>query len=132
MTPEKQEELVNKYPKVFSIVKHFECADGWYDIIDCLCANIENILKNKMYKMTEDEKTDNQVIAVQVKEKFGGLRFYIDHTDFDEIYGAISMSESISRRTCENCGNKGHKQPGGWIRTLCDSCQMAQTTRKLT
>ena len=132
MTPEKQEELVNRYPKIFSVVKHFECGDGWYDIVDRLCANIENVLKSKTYGMSEEDCLNHQVVAVQVKEKFGGLRFYIDGVSFDEIQGMISMAESMSFKVCEDCGNRGHKQPGAWIRTLCDPCQEGRATRKFT
>lgn len=59
----------------------------------------------------------------QIKEKFGGLRFYIDGGD-DTIYGMISLAESMSYRTCEYCGTTndkvGHTQ--GWIITICEDC----------
>ena len=57
--------------------------------------------------------------AAQVKEKFGGLRFYVDGGD-DWVYGAISMAESMSYRTCEVCGAPGVTRGEGWIRTTCD------------
>ena len=66
----------------------------------------------------------------QVKEKFGGLRFYI-YGGNEEMRGAIRMAEAMSHKICENCGVPGHKQPGGWIRTLCDPCQEKHLTRKL-
>lgn len=60
-----------------------------------------------------------QVHAVQVKEKFGSLRFYISGGD-DVVHALISMAESMSAITCEVCGDAGKMQTGGWIRTLCD------------
>lgn len=42
----------------------FSCGDGWYTIIEDLSFKITQIDKNK------------RVVADQVKEKFGGLRFY--------------------------------------------------------
>ena len=58
----------------------------------------------------------------QVKEKFGGLRFYIDGGD-DEIYGMIGLAESLSYRTCEFCGTtKDVGQTQGWIITCCKAC----------
>lgn len=57
--------------------------------------------------------------VAQIKEKFGGLRFYYDGGD-DHISGMVTMAESWAHRTCEVCGNKGWQREGGWIRTLCD------------
>lgn len=57
--------------------------------------------------------------VAQIKEKFGGLRFYYDGGD-EHISGMVTMAESWAHRTCEQCGNKGKQRDGGWIRTLCD------------
>ena len=132
MSPEKQEELFKRYPKIFHDLKWTECDDGWFDLIDSLCRVIQNEWDNHSYKMTEEEKAEGQPIAVQVKEKFGGLRFYIYGGDANEaIHGAIRMAESMSFKVCEGCGHPGHRQPGGWIKTLCDPCQEKRETRKL-
>lgn len=52
MSPELDERLVKKYPKIFkdryadmrttAMCWGFECGDGWYNIIDALCANIQS------------------------------------------------------------------------------------------
>ena len=55
----------------------------------------------------------------QIKEKFGGLRFYYNGGD-DRISGMEDMAESWANRSCETCGNKGERRSGGWMRTLCD------------
>lgn len=57
--------------------------------------------------------------VAQIKEKFGGLRFYYDGGD-DYISGLVTMAESWAGRTCETCGERGKQRGGGWIRTLCD------------
>lgn len=59
--------------------------------------------------------------AVQVKEKFGGLRFYMTSGN-DEIYDLIGEAEAKSYKTCEECGEPGEEKPMSWIRTLCDGC----------
>ena len=60
---------------------------------------------------------------VQVKEKFGGLRYYVElepdrpRPGFDEL---IRAAERRSERTCEQCGRGGGlTRRGSWVRTLC-------------
>lgn len=59
-----------------------------------------------------------QVVAVQVKEKFSTLRFYINGGD-EVIYAYINMAESMSARICEVCGSPGKVYRDGWHTTLC-------------
>ena len=59
-----------------------------------------------------------QVVAIQVKEKFGTLRFYYEGGD-DVVAGMVRMAESMSEVTCEECGNSGTQEGAGWIRTTC-------------
>ena len=59
------------------------------------------------------------VVVCQIKEKFGGLRFYYDGGD-EFVSGLVRMAESWADKTCEKCGNLGERRHGGWIRTLCD------------
>ena len=59
-----------------------------------------------------------QVVASQVKEKFGTLRFYYTGGD-DYTSGVTSFAESMSCVTCEDCGAPGETGGKGWIRTLC-------------
>lgn len=58
----------------------------------------------------------------QIKEKFGGLRFYID-SGSDEIFDRIEEAEHKSFKTCEQCGAPGKDRPGGWIKVRCDACE---------
>ena len=57
----------------------------------------------------------------QVKEKFGGLRFYMT-CGTDEIFNLVGEAEELSYKTCEECGKPGEEKDTGWIRTLCDDC----------
>jgi hypothetical protein len=63
--------------------------------------------------------------VAQVKEKFGGLRFYVGAAT-DEVHDAINEAEAKSFETCEQCGAPGKPRDGGWIKTLCDSCAVAK------
>jgi hypothetical protein len=58
----------------------------------------------------------------QVKEKFGGLRFYCESDGEPGIYKRIDQAEDESFRTCEECGKDGKPREGSWIKTLCDKC----------
>jgi hypothetical protein len=60
--------------------------------------------------------------ASQVKEKYGGLRFYMTCGN-DEVYNLIKRAEELSYETCEQCGDPGREREGNyWINTLCDNC----------
>jgi hypothetical protein len=129
MREELDEQLCKKYPLIFKnrhgdmketlMCWGFECGDGWYQILDSLCGNIQHHIdwQNKNH---EKHPVVEQVIAVQVKEKFGGLRFYYDGGD-EKIQGMVCMAESWASHTCEECGQSGKHRSGGWIRTLCDT-----------
>jgi hypothetical protein len=125
----------------------FECGDGWYNIIDILCglltsdyrqakSRYEHLLEtgagNVLYgtKTVTQEAIDEACIkmneeaskvpvAVQVKEKFGGLRFYVNGAT-DKHWSYINFAESMSYRTCEECGAPGKTYTDGWHTTLCD------------
>jgi hypothetical protein len=56
---------------------------------------------------------------VQIKEKFGGLRFYVVGGS-DDLHEKISVAEAGSFHICEDCGAPGKPRRGGWIKTLCD------------
>lgn len=63
----------------------------------------------------------HNIEVMQVKEKFGTLRFYSRPWQSDGPFETmVSEAESRSERTCEWCGAEGKRRPGGWIKTLCD------------
>ena len=106
MSPEHEQQLKDKYPTLFTnTLWGFECGDGWYTLIDELSSCIV------AYK--------HDVVADQVKEKFGQLRFYITGGD-RYIDGMITLAEHMSARVCEQCGKPGQMRGAGWIVTLCD------------
>lgn len=88
----------------------FECGDGWYDLIYNLCRDIMSYCNSTGYPVPK---------AVQVKEKYGTLRFYVDQGD-DHIYGLISYYSQRSRTTCETCGNIGKMRGNSWLYVSCD------------
>ena len=112
----------------------FECGNGWYHIIRALCSNIQHHIdwkekqRNVTIRFNNTTAPENvrpvpdvipQVTVDQVKEKFGTLRFYYTGGD-DYIDGLVSMAESMSGVTCEECGNPGSTVGRGWLTTLCE------------
>lgn len=75
------------------------CGDGWFNLIDQLCERLQS---------WTNLKRSEQVVAVQVKEKWGGLRFYLRGGSAEQR-GMISMAEAMSTRICEQCGKPGQK-----------------------
>ena len=109
--------MEERFPKMFTEpYGGFAVGEGWWPILTNLCANIQHHLnwKNKTSEVVA------QVTVNQIKEKFGGLRFYYSGGD-DEISGMVSMAEAWAGNSCEECGAPGTSRSGGWIKTLCDT-----------
>ena len=105
-----------RFPKMFAEpYGGFAGGEGWWPILEALCGQIQHHVdwKNKQSEVVA------QVTVNQIKEKFGGLRFYYSGGD-DAIDGMVSMAESWAAHSCETCGSPGKSRSGGWIKTLCD------------
>lgn len=173
MKKELEKKLFEKYPEIFAqkdlpktqtlMCWGFECGDGWYELIDMLCACIQHHIKYNVnetsykpygkplskywwkslvkqlrlalahfidpsyFKVT---KENIQVEAVQVKEKFGTLRFYYNGGN-EYIDGLVSFAESMSSIICENCGQPGKTNDSGWRSTLCSQCRSNQEQERI-
>jgi hypothetical protein len=109
-------QMKEQFPKMFATpYGGFACGEGWWPILEELCSNIQRHID---WKNKESEVVP-QVIVAQIKEKFGGLRFYYDGGD-ERIRGMVQMAESWADAICETCGAPGQRRNGGWIKTLCD------------
>ncbi len=159
MKAELQNKLFEKYPKIFKqkddsmretcMCWGIDCDAGWYALLDCLCHHIQyrvdkgeegyirypfGMFFGKLFGCTwmvgrRTNKKIQQVEAIQVKEKFGGLRFYY-YGGNKEIDTMIHMIESMSYCTCETCGStRDVSQTKGWIYTWCKDCQSKATKR---
>ncbi len=168
MNPELSLKLQKKYPFIFRNHPDIGIGDGWYGIIDAACAamteaystcihvDAERARELKIKPQTDPNGSEfflfriecPQVVAVQIKEKFGTLRFYfrlvfeerfaelasgknpmpeatrILHGYHSFVDGIVQMAEILSARTCEETGKEGvlHISGGslknGWWRTL--------------
>lgn len=123
MTNYLQKILFDTYPSLFRekdlppsqtcMCWGIECDDGWFNILYVLCGQIN--------AYTEFNNTP-EVTINQVKEKYGGLRFYFTGGD-KTIDNLVSYAERLSERTCEICGSPGKLgQTNGWYKTTCERC----------
>lgn len=168
MNAELTKKLYEKYPAIFANRCDFSLGDGWYDIIDAMCDAMTDAYTTwisvdeahgKTYGIKPQIDPDGhshyplhvecpQVVAVQIKEKYGTLRFYFllefearfrelaygenrmpEATRIADRYqsfmaGIEHMAETLSARTCEETGKDGELHVsggslnGGWWRTL--------------
>lgn len=108
------------------------CGEGWYWIINELDEQLRYI--------------DPNYEIMQIKEKFGGLRYYystnLPAPAREIMYRLAQLAEIMSLKTCEKCGNSNgfaapkygtkydptvqmYESPRGWVRTLCATCAEA-------
>lgn len=79
----------------------------------------EKVFNEMLSGNLRDEKTIPQIVALQVKEKFGTLRFYYKGGD-QYIKGLVDMAEAMSAYTCEICGNKANIiNKKNYLKSLC-------------
>ena len=148
----KVSDLIKKYPKIFRQSKlpmtqtamcwGISTGDGWFKLLDNLCSRLQ---------FDTDKNNYPQVEAIQVKEKYGTLRFYYTSIPSKESLeknkkrpgslecmfgvqeGVISVFEQLSAQTCEKCGKMdGVTQTDGWIVTLCPECMKAYEEKSST
>lgn len=117
MSPEVEEKLIADFPALLRREKlySFQCDDGWEPLIRSLCEKLTMMVENLPEKMRED------YYAEVIKQKFGGLRFYMSHQT-PVMNEAIAEAEKKSFQTCETCGAPGKRRRKGhyWIYTSCD------------
>jgi len=114
--------LKERYPSMFTnLWGGVSVGEGWWPIIESLCYQIHSHVTWKNEQRDQHNRGEGcpEVSVEQVKEKFGGLRFYYSGGN-DVIDGMVRMAESWAAHSCETCGKPGERRGGGWIRTLCD------------
>lgn len=98
-------------------IREISCGPGWYPLV----AQVN-------LKLCELD-VHHQVL--QVKEKFGTLRYYAEsHTDdelkYRDFCAVTSDAERLSTTICEQCGNGGRlcvSSHGVRMKTLCRECE---------
>ena len=127
MKKELEKKIFGEFPELFkhrydiklSLMSHgFMHDDGWLGLVHDLCRDIKAEL--------EKEPLENFYIQ-EVKEKFGGLRFYVS-CGTERLFKLINEAEKKSYSICEKCGKPGKLRIGKlrvrseWYKTLCETC----------
>ena len=134
-------ELQKKYPKILQnlggnpnetcmSVMHggIDIGDGWIPILDMLF---------EFCQFNHDENGYPQLVADQIKEKFGSLRLYYHFEECDSknadlgvqwnrdekmLDGACRFAELMTQTICEICGNPAVMSTGNWRFVRCKEC----------
>ena len=120
MKVELQSYLKKKFPELYPIDLSFDCDDGWFRVLLWLSRYIEMYItqQNEMAKTNPQYyQPVKQVVARQIKQKFGTLRFYYEGGN-EHTETIIKYTEFISGYICEDTGstndvgynNKGYIQ----------------------
>lgn len=122
MRTDLERRLLEAYPELFpdgldpvpgnGMRDGFRCGDGWFDLIDQLCSEIQ-------WWISENRMPPVQVS--QIKEKFGTLRFIFSGGN-DVTFGMKDLAEAMSACICEECGAPGRlREERNYKLTLCNS-----------
>ncbi len=122
----------SKYPLSCVSGMYAEFNTGWNKLVCDMFDKIEPAL-DQIYKLEpiKSQDLENRFVIGQIKEKFAGLRVYVDFPYFwkekyqvqcDAIQEAINTAESISTETCEICGDDGKAVGTAWLSCRCAKC----------
>ncbi len=118
----KSEMLVEKYPNLYRIgnVIGNSIKDGWFGVLNELSEKLEDLIIDYITNHPGDAEPP---VALQVKEKFGKLRFYMSKTSTDDMRNLLYHYEGMSGMICGICGKPGKQHSvNHWIKTLCSDC----------
>lgn len=120
---------------------YYDCVGpGWKIILEALGRTFSSVLIHAKSRMNlsecsiivdkvNDDDPDPKILINQIKEKFGGLRVYVEMVNItealrNEVYGSIAMAENLALRICENCGSTEDVaiRGRGWVKSLCFKC----------
>lgn len=88
--------------------------DGWRKAFG------EQMCQEIMDELVANDMVDTYRI-VQIKEKYGGLRWYDDGFT-KKGHEIIDNYERLSYKTCIRCGKPATRMTRGWIMPFCDDC----------
>lgn len=84
--------LYTKYSKIIGD-RVFECDDGWFNILDALCGNIQHHIKHKRYQRSV-ALIHNRVLKRGLAGDLAGLNWYFNHIN-DPRYHASQVAKEL-------------------------------------
>ena len=122
--------LAEKHPLVFANMSessHSDLPDGWMTLVDELCSKLTPLLVESYanYPLNKEDYMIG-ITLDQIKEKFGGLRFYCSFlTEDSDLWGKatdiINEYENRSYSVCQVTGKPGTQcSVGRQVITLCE------------
>ena len=122
------EELITEFP--FLRVDWEETCHGvTYTVLDDMPQGWRISFGRKLCEELKEELIKNNALdsyeVEQVKEKFGGLRWY-DNCYLPGLQVIIAKYAVLSEKTCINCGKPANWISTGWISPYCDDCATKQ------
>lgn len=131
-------EIIEKYPKIFEPyegnpenINWHGVPKGWLPIIDKLCGCIQSYVDNVTRYIDGKPTRPQQVKCIQMKEKFGGLRFYTSGHD-NVVDGMIEMAAYMCSNTCDECSSEEDLgMTTGWISVKCRNCVIGHGDRAM-
>lgn len=108
MSPGNTQKLFDAFPQLYrgrnkpqesSMHWGFECGDGWFDLLLKLSQAIEDEAK----KIVIGPMSEAWPEALQVKQKFGSLRFHLENAT-PAMERLIEEASKASTQTCQVCG----------------------------
>ena len=96
-------------------MKKYPVGPGWWPLLNILEQEI------KQDCLLHNAETPS---VTQIKEKFGGLRYYY-YGGTKDTGVMVAFAEALSNHICEECGTMKDvsQNDKGWIRTLCKKCR---------
>lgn len=129
MKEELEKKLVEKFPVIFrnycgdftKTCMHWgvETGDGWFDLLEKGVSALQHLCD-----LCRKDGRTVEIVADQIKEKFGTLRFYYsiygaNDTETRIIHSIVDSMERESEVTCENNGTRGELcVKNMWYKTL--------------
>jgi hypothetical protein len=99
--------------------------EGWRQLLWDLCVELEPHVESLDREIATREPQVNFVV-LQVKEKFGGLRFYTTLTS-KAIDDCIRRAQERALSTCMDCGQPARLRTQGRWHVACDACATNRT-----
>lgn len=120
--------LLGSFPEIITSTTRIEILPGWIPLVSKLTEEVAEISR----------ECGTKIQVFQIKEKFGGLRYYIDvlgdvkdserNSTLERTQKIILEAEAASMKICEVCSEAGKQfSRNGWLSTTCEDHRLPYT-----